>query len=367
MDYKLLGKSGLRVSEICLGTMTFGERWKIGASMGECRRILDAFADRGGNFVDTADVYGEGESEEILGELLAGHRHDWVIASKYSFTTAYGKPNGAGNQRKHLVEALEASLRRLKTDYVDLYYVHCWDTFTPVEETLRTLDDLVRSGKILYIGVSDTPAWIVAKSIVMAELRGWSRYVALQIPYNLLERTVERELLPMAKDLGLSVAVWGPLASGQLSGKYSGTKTRVSDRSIPALNEQTTAIVRELAACAEELGTSMSRLALKWVMGQDASIIPIIGARRIDQLTDNLGALDLNVPQAITDRLLDISRIEYGFPFDFFERDKHLDSMYAGILPRLQAKRNTAWNYMRTSRRSNSSSKGPVDSRRSEE
>src|SRR5271163_4252723 len=219
MRYKLLGKSGLRVSELCLGTMTFGEDWGWGSSMDESRKVYDAFLEAGGNFIDTANVYTNGTSEQLLGEFMAGHRDKIVLATKYTNAGPGKDPNAAGNHRKSMVQALEASLKRLKTDYIDLYWLHIWDQITPIEEVMRAFDDLVRQGKILYAGVSDMPAWLVAKANTLAELRGWSPFVGLQIEYSLVERTPERDLVPMAAARELGVTAWSPLAGGILTGK----------------------------------------------------------------------------------------------------------------------------------------------------
>nr|HMQ54595.1 aldo/keto reductase [Anaerolineae bacterium] len=221
MRYKLLGRSGLRVSELALGTMTFGEEWGWGASKEESKKIFDAYAEAGGNFVDTANRYTEGTSEKFVGDFIAADREHFVVATKYTLFMRRDDPNFSGNHRKNMVQALEASLKRLKTDYVDLYWVHAWDYTTPVEEVMRGLDDLVRSGKVLYIGISDTPAWIVSQANTMADLRGWSRFVGLQLRYSLIDRTVERELLPMARALDLGVTPWSVLGSGVLTGKYN--------------------------------------------------------------------------------------------------------------------------------------------------
>src|ERR1700723_455622 len=219
MRYKLLGNSGLRVSELCLGTMTFGEDWGWGASPEESRKVYDTFLEAGGNFIDTANVYTNGTSEKLLGEFMAGHRERIVLATKYTNAAPGTDPNAAGNHRKSMVQALEASLKRLKTDYIDLYWLHIWDPITPIEEVMRAFDDLVRQGKILYAGVSDMPAWVVAKANTLADFRGWTPFVGLQIEYSLIERTPERELLPMAADLGLGVTAWSPLAGGGVDGE----------------------------------------------------------------------------------------------------------------------------------------------------
>jgi aryl-alcohol dehydrogenase-like predicted oxidoreductase len=219
MRYRLLGKSGLRVSELCLGTMTFGEDWGWGSSKDECRKVYDAFLEAGGNFIDTANVYTAGTSETLLGEFMAGHRDRLVLATKYTNAAPGKDANAAGNHRKSMMLAVEASLKRLKTDYIDLYWLHIWDQITPIEEVMRAFDDLVRQGKILYAGVSDMPAWLVARANTLAELRGFSSFVGLQIEYSLIERTPERELLPMAAALGVGVTAWSPLAGGVLTGK----------------------------------------------------------------------------------------------------------------------------------------------------
>ena len=218
MNYQLLGKSGLRVSELCLGTMTFGQDWGWGAARDEARKIYDTFREAGGNFIDTANVYTNGTSETFLGEFLAGQREAVVLATKFTNAVPSADPNAAGNQRKSMVQSLEASLRRLKTDYIDLYWLHVWDQITPVEEVVRAFDDLVRQGKVLYTGVSDAPAWWIAQANTIASLRGWTPFVGLQIEYSLIERTVERELLPMAKAFGLTLTAWSPLCGGLLTG-----------------------------------------------------------------------------------------------------------------------------------------------------
>ncbi len=222
MKYRLLGNSGLRVSEAALGTMTFGDDWGWGTAKDEARKVYDAFREAGGNFIDTANLYTNGTSESFLGEFMEGHRQSVVLATKYTNAFPGTDPNAAGNQRKNMMQAVEASLKRLKTDYIDLYWVHIWDQITPVEEVMRGLDDLVRAGKVLYTGISDAPAWWIAQANTLAHLRGWSPFVGLQIEYSLIERTVERELIPMAKALNIGVTAWSPLAGGVLTGKYHG-------------------------------------------------------------------------------------------------------------------------------------------------
>src|ERR1044071_3128776 len=230
MRYRLLGNSGLRVSEAALGTMTFGEEWGWGSAKDEARKVYDAFREAGGNFIDTANLYTNGASESFLGEFMQGHRESMVLATKYSNAAPGTDPNAAGNQRKNMVQAVESSLKRLHTDYIDLYWVHIWDQLTPVEEVMRGLDDLVRAGKALYVGISDAPAWGIAQANTLAHLRGWSRFAGLQIEYSLIQRTVERELVPMAKALDLGVTAWSPLSSGILTGKYHGQGSKKPGR-----------------------------------------------------------------------------------------------------------------------------------------
>lgn len=342
MRYRLLGRSGLRVSELCLGTMTFGEDWGWGSSKDESRRILDAFFDAGGNFLDTANVYTNGTSETLLGEFLEGRRERAVLATKYTNAMPGVDPNAAGNQRKNMVQAVEASLRRLRTDYIDLYWLHIWDKVTPIEEVMRAFDDLVRQGKVLYAGVSDMPAWLVARANTLAELRGWTPFVGLQIEYSLIERTVERELLPMADSLGLGVTAWSPLAGGALTGKYAKGKdkgdarynTEMMKQFLPDV-DRTEAVVREVRAVAEEAGRSPAQVALAWLRHRPTPVIPIIGARKMDQFQDNLASLDLHLDPAQVRRLDEASRIELGFPHDFYEREMVRSIVSGGLWDKL--------------------------------
>src|SRR5215213_5286868 len=325
MRYKLLGKTGLRVSELCLGAMIFGDvRGSWGASEEESGRILDAFAEAGGNFVDTANHYAGGESERILGELIASDRERWVLATKYTLNTRPADPNSGGSHRKSLVQSLDASLKRLGTDYIDLYWVHIWDAFTPVEEVMRALDDVVRSGKVLYVGISDTPAWIVSQAVTLADLRGWTRFAGLQVPYSLVERSAERDLLPMARACELTVTAWGPLGGGLLTGRYGSDRTRPNDTRVAALGQsgltdRNLAIADAVNAVAAERGASSAQDAIAWVRAQQARgvIVPILGARRCRQLEDNLGALESELTAEELARLEEVSRIELGFPHDF--------------------------------------------------
>ncbi|GGZ79267.1 aldo/keto reductase [Streptomyces bluensis] len=323
MRYRLLGRTGLRVSELFLGAMTFGEQGGVGAPKEECARILDAYAAVGGNVIDTAVNYRGGESERIVGELLKGQRDRFVLSTKYTVSRDGSDPNAAGNHRKNLALSLETSLRRLDTDYVDIYWVHIWDRNTPVEETMRALDDAVRSGKVLYVGISDVPAWVVARANTLAEWRGWSPLSALQVPYSLLNRDAERELLPMAEAFGMSVAAWSPLQNGVLSGKYTrpggvapGTATRLS---ADAIGDRDRAVAQAVQEAADELGVTPAQVAIAWTTARFPGVHPILGARRVEQLTDNLGAAGLVLPDAVAARLEEATDFRPGFPSEFIE------------------------------------------------
>ena len=343
MRYKLLGRSGLRVSEVCLGTMTFGDDWGWGASEAECRRIFDAFLDAGGNFIDTANVYTMGTSERFLGTFIKGKRDGIVLATKYTNTLEVGDPNLAGNHRKSMMQAVEASLRRLKTDYIDLYWLHIWDVMTPIEEIMRGFEDLVRQGKVLYAGISDAPAWVVARGNTLAELRGWTPFVGLQIEYSLAERTVERELLPMARALDIAVTPWGALKSGILTGKYNTAPPKVTDSptaerrldspmtsGLARLDDQKRAIADTVTAIAGEIGRSPAQVALAWLRHQPGVIIPIIGARRFSQLEDNLACIEVSLSAEQLARLDEVSRIPLGFPHEFYSNEFVSNLVFAG-------------------------------------
>jgi aryl-alcohol dehydrogenase-like predicted oxidoreductase len=314
-----LGRSGLRVSEACLGTMTFGEEWGFGADESECRGIFDAYVEAGGNFIDTANLYTSGTSERLVGRFVAGDRQRFVIGTKYTCSTDSTNPNASGNHRKHLVESVEGSLQRLGTDYVDILWVHAWEQVTPVDEVMRALDDLVRQGKVLYVGVSNTPAWVVAQANTLAQCKDWSPFVAMQIEYSLTQRVGERDLLPMAKALGIGVMGWSPLAGGLLTGKHSQpgpdtlreawVATRKSDKNL--------AIADLVVSAAAELGCTPAQLALSWVKRQ--GVIPILGARRQAQMVDNLAGLSLELPDEVMDSLHRASRIRLGYPHSFLK------------------------------------------------
>jgi aryl-alcohol dehydrogenase-like predicted oxidoreductase len=323
MRYKLLGNTGLRVSELCLGTMTFGPDWGWGADRDESKAMFDAFAEAGGNFIDTANRYTSGTSETYVGEFAQKEREHFVIATKYTLTRDGDDPNAAGNHRKNLVEALDASLRRLGTDYIDVYWAHIWDPFTPIEEMMRALDDQVRAGKILYVGISDAPAWVISRANAVAEARGWTPFCALQSQYSLVERNAERELLPMSRNLDIAFTAWGALGTGLLTGKYNDDPTggggRIHSAGWGALEEHKLAIAREVVAVAKEIGCSPSQVALRWVQQQAPLLIPVIGSRKASQLVDNLGCVDVPLSPEHLARLDEISKIVLGFPYDFIK------------------------------------------------
>jgi len=344
MKYRLLGNSGLRVSEISLGTMTFGEDWGWGTGKDEARKIYEVYRAAGGNFIDTANIYTNGTSEEFVGEFIHDHRQDVVLATKYTNAGASKDPNASGNHRKSMVQAVEASLRRLQTDYIDLYWLHIWDQMTPVDEVMRAFDDLVSQGKVLYAGVSDAPAWWIAQANTIADLRGWTRFVGLQIEYSLAERTIERELIPMARAFKLGLVAWSPLAGGLLSGKYhSGEKKserRFADESMQQFlrkGEQADRIVAALKKVSQETGRSLAQAALAWLRYRDIPVIPIIGARRISQLQDNLDSLTLELSEKQVSTLNQASAIELGFPHDFYEREMVKSLVYGGLRDQILA------------------------------
>jgi aryl-alcohol dehydrogenase-like predicted oxidoreductase len=335
--YRLLGNSGLRVSEAALGTMTFGDDWGWGSAKDEARKVYDAFRAAGGNFIDTANMYTNGTSETFLGEFMKGHRGSIVLGTKYTNAAAGKDPNAGGNQRKNMFQAVEASLKRLQTDYIDLYWLHIWDQITPVEEVMRGLDDLVRQGKLLHVGISDAPAWWIARANTLAELRGWSPFVGLQIEYSLTERTVERELIPMAAALKLGVTAWSPLAGGILTGKYhgqgstEGARLSVANmRQFSPAEERSARIVATVKKVAEEVGRSTAQVALAWLQHRPVPVIPIIGARKLLQLEDNLASLELKLSDAQVKTLDEASQIELGFPHDFFKREMVRTFVYGG-------------------------------------
>jgi aryl-alcohol dehydrogenase-like predicted oxidoreductase len=344
LKYRLLGNSGLRVSEAALGTMTFGDDWGWGTAKDEARKVYDAFREAGGNFIDTANLYTNGTSESFLGEFLQGHRQSVVLATKYTNAFPGTDPNAAGNQRKNMMQAVEASLKRLKTDYIDLYWVHIWDRITPVEEVMRGLDDLVRAGKVLYTGISDAPAWWIAQANTLAHLRGWSPFVGLQIEYSLIERTVERELIPMAKALNIGVTAWSPLAGGILTGKYHGHGASEQGRMNSDMLKdfmpervRTERIVAAVKSVSDETGRGMAQVALAWLRYRPMPVIPIIGARKLSQFQDNLASFDLTLSADQLKTLDEASSIELGFPYELYAKAMPRTICYGGMRDQILA------------------------------
>lgn len=320
--YITLGKSGLRVSPLALGTMTFGEDLGWGSSVEESTKIMDRYIELGGNFLDTANFYTKSHSEKIIGDHVGRHksrRDRLVIATKFSGNLYPGDPNGGGSSRKTIIEQAENSLRRLQTDYIDLYWLHNWDIHTPIEETMRALDDLVRDGKVRYIGVSDTPAWKIAQANVISHFRGWSAFIGMQMEYSLLERSIEQELVPLALEFDIGVTLWSPLKSGVLSGKYTrqnaGQQTADRAAFIDGIwTEKTYSIIDELQAIAKKHDSTPARVALAWVRAQPGVTSTIIGARRMSQLEDNIKSLDINLTVDDLNRLDALTKPVFGFP-----------------------------------------------------
>src|SRR6266481_573155 len=321
-----------------LGTMTFGEDWGWGTAKDEARKVYDAFRGAGGNFIDTANVYTKGTSESFLGEFMESHRQSVVLATKYTNATPGTDPNAAGNHRKNMMQAVEASLKRLRTDYIDLYWVHIWDQITQVEEVMRGLDDLVRAGKVLYTGISDAPAWWIAQANTLAHLRGWSPFIGLQIEYSLIERTIERELIPMAKALNIGVTAWSPLAKGILTGKYHGQGSSEPGRMSSDMmkeympeQQRSDRVVAAVKTVSDEIGRSMAQVALAWLRYRPVPVIPIIGARKLSQLKDNLASFDLTLSADQMKTLDEASRIELGFPYDIYAKEMPRAICYGGL------------------------------------
>jgi aryl-alcohol dehydrogenase-like predicted oxidoreductase len=332
MRYRLFGRSGLRVSELALGTMTFGEEWGWGASAAESRLMFDAYAEAGGNFIDTANRYTEGTSEKLVGEFIRRDREHFVLATKYTLWMRRDDPNFSGNHRKNLVQSVDASLKRLGTEYIDVLWLHAWDGTTPVEEVMRSLDDMVRQGKVLYIGMSDTPAWIVSRANMLAELRGWTAFTGLQIRYNLIDRTAERDLLPMARELDLAVTPWRVLHAGVLSGKYQSGSGDVDGRvsKTDATVDRNLKIAGEVAAVATEIGCAPSSVAISWLRQRRGVIVPIIGARTVAQLRENFLALEVTLSDEHIARLDSVSEFDVGFPHDFLSNPPVVDNIFGG-------------------------------------
>ncbi|MFH8336464.1 aldo/keto reductase [Streptomyces sp. AM6-12] len=339
--YRLLGRSGLRVSPLALGAATFGTESGWGAEREEARKLFDLYVERGGNFIDTANTYSGGTSERLLGEFVRDRRESLVLATKYTTLRDPGDPNSSGSHRKSLSASVEASLRRLGTDYIDLLYLHVWDFTTPVEEILRGMDDLVRQGKVLYVAISNAPAWQISRMQTVADLRGWSPLVALQIEYNLVERTGERDLIPMAREMGLGVVPYSPLAGGVLTGKYGradlagadagdGTR-RAFNVALGTVTERNLAIADVVGEVAGETGRTPAQVGLAWTLRNPGVTAPVIGARTPAQLEDNLGALEVDFTAAQLARLDEISAISLGYPHDLLASD-HIRAVTRGEL-----------------------------------
>lgn len=333
-----MGRSGLRVSELCLGTATFDGARSGGVSKAESARIFEAFAQAGGNFIDTSNRYGRGTSESFVGEFAASDREWFVLTSKYTLATRAGDPNASGNHRKSLVQGLEASLKRLKTDYVDLYLVHAWDFTISVEELIRNLDGIVRAGKALHVGISNAPAWVISRANTLAELRGWAPFVNLQTEYSLIQREPERELLPMARDLGIGLTAYSPLGAGWLAGgRGAGPDLRPPEgasrlsRVGAEADERNARIAAEVRRLAEEVDRPASHVALGWIRQQANGIIPIVGAQDARQLEENLAGLDLRLSEEQLQRLDEISKIEPGYPHDFLAREDTRERVYGSL------------------------------------
>ncbi|MHB1285942.1 MAG: aldo/keto reductase [Leptospirales bacterium] len=343
-NYSTLGRTGLKISPLALGTMTFGTEWGWGSEKTIAKTLFDRYIDAGGNFVDTADMYTGGTSESWIGEFVSDRklRDRVVITTKFSFSAEPGNPNAGGNGRKNILRAVEGSLKRLRTDYIDLYLLHAWDTVTPVEEVMRTFDDLVRSGKVRYVGLSDTPSWYAARAQTLAEWRGWEPISALQLEYSLVERNIEREFTRLCQELGMGIMAWSPLSGGLLSGKYrpehsgqleasKGRLDKTKDSGNPAFEKFTPrnwGIVSELEKVAGEIGRSMSQVSLNWVANRPGVGTVIIGATKLLQLEDNLKSLEFTLPGNLRERLDVASAIEPGFPYMFYQ--PYIQSMIHG-------------------------------------
>ncbi len=316
--------------------MTFGEDWGWGAPREESEKIFRLFADNGGNFIDTAINYTNGTSEKFLGEFLKEDRDRFVVSTKYSLTSWKTDPNAGGNHRKNLLRSLDTSLERLKTDYVDLYWLHMWDYTTPIEEVMRAMDDTVRAGKVRYVGFSDTPAWVVSRASTLAELRGWTWPVAVQLPYSLAGREGERELMPMARSLDMAVCAWAPLGAGLLTGKYTGKTAGGAGRlSRPdwGISERGKKIAEVVDKVAEDVGCSSAQVALNWVRQQPGVVIPIVGATKPSQMKDNLGCLDFRLSSEQMKSLDDITKINLGFPNEFLRDSEVRELIFGSTFP----------------------------------
>jgi aryl-alcohol dehydrogenase-like predicted oxidoreductase len=317
--------------------MGFGTDNGWGADAATSFAIMDEYAKAGGNFLDTANVYQKGTSEKIIGDYLAQHDRDYfVLAAKYTLKDNQTNPNASGNNRKNMMRSVEHSLKRLKTDFIDVLYLHIWDDITPIDEILRGLDDLIRQGKVTYAAISDTPAWMVAKGNTLAELMGWSQFIALQVEYSLLQRTPERELIPMAKHFGMTVTPWAPLGGGVLTGKYlKGDTGRIKPES-NRRGENAERITKTVIAIADELGVSPGNIALQWMRQQGFQCIPIVGATKLPQLQENLKTVDLSLSPQHLKQIDEVSAIPLGFPGDFFKEENVRINSFGGFYDKVE-------------------------------
>ncbi|MGI9290316.1 MAG: aldo/keto reductase, partial [Gammaproteobacteria bacterium] len=331
MKYKILGRSGLRVSELCLGAMTFGEELGMGANKEVSGQIYEAFREAGGNFIDTANIYTRGTSERMLGEFVAGDRSDVVIASKYSMSTNPQDPNAGGNNRKNMTQALEATLDRLNTDYLDIYWVHGWDQVTRIDEVMRALDDMVRAGKVLHVGVSNFPAWLISAGNTLAAERGWTPFTAVQMHYNLVERSIETDFFDLCEAQDMAILPWSPLAAGLLTGKFNPDAEKQADEDARLKNaayaarllaEDRIRIAEGLVELARAAGCTPSQLALAWLLQRPrGTVIPILGARKLEQFRDNIGCLDIELNQTQIEALEALNPLINPYPASLFETD----------------------------------------------
>lgn len=338
MKYRLLGRTGMRVSELCLGTMTFGAA-TFGAPQEACRKVFDAFVDAGGNFFDTANMYAQGNSERILGAFIAHDRERFVIATKYTHNMRADDANAGGNQRKNLVQSLDASLKRLGIEYIDLLWLHSWDFTTPIAEVMRSLDDMVRAGKVLHLGISNAPAWIVASANVLAQERGWTPFCAMQLLYNLVQRHIESDFLPLARTQDMVITPWSPLGGGLLTGKFDrdadvaaqkGTRMVATPWGDRYMDDEKLNIAEGVTAIAREIGATTAQVAINWLrQNPKAVIVPILGARSVDQLTENLNCLDFDLTADQLARLDGLSAISIGYPASLLS-DPFLKKMIHG-------------------------------------
>lgn len=332
MNYYCLGKSGVRVCQLCLGTMTFGTEFGWGNTKKEAEKIFNAYVDLGGNFVDTADMYTQGTSEKMLGEFIAKRklREQLVLTTKFSWNTEPGNPNGGGNGRKYMMRAIEDSLRRLGTDYIDLYLLHVWDCLTPIEDVMRTFNDLVSSGKVRHVGFSDVPAWVAARAQTIAEIRAMEPISVIQMEYSLVERNIEHEYTLLGKELGIDIMSWSPLGGGLLTGKYEidgktvkgqGRFKKIAEEKdihFLRLTPRNANIISTLKEVASELDRPMSQVALNWVANRPAVGSLVFGATSVSQLENNMKSLDFTIPGHLVEKLDEASKPTLHFPYTFF-------------------------------------------------